>query len=620
MTGTDLRHRLAAILAADAAGYSRLMAADERGTLAVLDAGRAIFRKHIELNQGRVVDTAGDSVLAVFDTATGATLAALAIQVELASGAQDIPMDRRLLFRIGLHLGDVIEKSDGTIYGDGVNIAARLQALADAGGTVLSDSVRNAVYRKVGAGFDDLGVQSVKNIAEPVRAYRVRAAAGSESTRATSSKFIPSSVEIDLSLPDKPSIAVLPFTNMSSDPEQEYFADGVTEDIITELSRFHSLFVIARNSTFTYKGKPVDIKQVSRELGVRYVLEGSVRRASNRIRVTAQLIDSVTANHIWAEKYDRMLDDIFEVQEEITKSIVSTIAPEIEAAERLRARRPRPSDLTAYEIAVRAWADARVAFERTDKALRSQAIQQAKEAISIDPRSTLALNALAFAHWQDYWLRTSADLGSSWKQSMDAAQRAIELDRSDSTPYSSRAILMCFPLEPPPPWEGNAADNEVLADVRRAHDLNPNDAWTLNTLGFCEALWGKPVQAIEHLSQCLRNNPRDPVRYNVLSVLSMAHFLAKDYERGITVGLHAIGQAPNLLNAHSFLAMNYVGQQDLQKAKTAFEIARKLAPEYIEARLNGLTYYRNPEQRLRATLFLRIAAGINDPSAADSIR
>ena len=307
MSGTDLKQRLVAILAADAAGYSRLMSLAECGTVAALDVARSVFRAQTEANQGRVVDTAGDSVLAVFETAAGALNAALGIQAQLTEPHKDTPVERRMQFRIGIHSGDVMEKDDGSVYGDGVNIAARLQALAEPGQITVSDAIHGAVRGKVSATFVDQGEQQVKNIEHPVRAYRVQV--GEKAEPATASVAKPLAGEIDLSLPDKPSIAVLAFANMSGDPEQEYFTDGITEDIITELSRFHSLFVIARNSSFTYKGKAVDVRTVSKELGVRYVLEGSIRRAGNRIRVTAQLIDAITGNHIWAEKYDRVLED-----------------------------------------------------------------------------------------------------------------------------------------------------------------------------------------------------------------------------------------------------------------------------------------------------------------------
>src|SRR5262245_38009927 len=281
LTTTDLKQRLAAILAADVAGYSRLMAADERATVQSLDAARALFRGRIQANQGRVIDMAGDSVLAVFETAAGAGLAALDVQQQVESSMDGVSEDRRMRFRVGVHLGDVIEKGDGTVYGDGVNIAARLEGLALPGGITVSDAVECAVRNKVAARFVDQGEQSVKNIAHPVRAFRVQAL--------TPTPAQPTSVAAATGDPhaDKPSIIVLPFVNMSGVAEQEYFADGLTEDILTDLSRFRELFVISRNSSFKYKGKAVNVQQVARELGVQYVLEGSVRKAGNRVRITA---------------------------------------------------------------------------------------------------------------------------------------------------------------------------------------------------------------------------------------------------------------------------------------------------------------------------------------------
>lgn len=614
MAGVELKQRLSAILAADAVGYSRLMAADERATVAALDAARSVFRSQIEANQGRVIDMAGDSVLAVFEIATGAVAAALAVQQVLNASASAVPEDRRMKFRIGVHLGDVIEKADGTVYGDGVNIAARLEGLAEPGGITVSESVRTAVRGKVASTFEDQGEQKVKNIPEPVRAYRVKAG-GDTASNASSAVG-----EIDLSLPAKPSIAVLPFSNMSGDSEQEYFTDGITEDIITELSRFHSLFVIARNSTFTYKGRPIDVRTVARELGVRYVVEGSIRRAGNRVRVTAQLIDAVTGNHLWAERYDRVLEDIFAVQEEVTRSIVSAIAPEIESAESSKARRRQPTSLSAYEIAVRAWADSQRAFNDTDKSLRAQAIQEAKEALAIDSGSTLALNTLAWAQWQHVFFRTTPALDVAWHEGMNAVQRAIELDRSDSLGYAIKGLLLCYPVQESDGSSRADRYDEALSDTQRAHDLNLNDAFALAILGYTEAVSGNPAQGIEDLNQALRNNPRDPDRFRWVSLLSMASFLAKDYANGIKWGLNAVNEAPKLFNVRTFLAMNYVGLGEIEKAKAALELARRLAPEYVQSRLDGFSPYRKLEDRRRQMVFLRIAAGLEDPSAADSLR
>src|SRR5216683_1178509 len=307
LTSSGVRQRLVAILAADVAGYSRLMAVDERATVVALDAARRVFKAQIESHQGRVIDMAGDSVLAVFETATGAVAAALAIQETLAATEGAVPKDRRMRFRIGVHLGDVIEKADGTVYGDGVNIAARLEGLAEPGGITVSEGVQVALRNRVAATFEDQGEQQVKNISHPVRAFRVRG------PNAAVSK--PSGTAV------KPELAVLPFANMSGDPEQEYFADGMVEDIITALSRFRQLFVIARNSTFTYKGRAVDVRHVAKELGVRYVLEGSVRKSGGRVRITGQLIDAATGAHLWADKFDGSLEDVFELQDKVASSV-----------------------------------------------------------------------------------------------------------------------------------------------------------------------------------------------------------------------------------------------------------------------------------------------------------
>lgn len=519
MNGSELKQRLAAILAADVAGCSRLMSEGERATVAALDAARAVFRTQIESNQGRVIDMAGDSVLALFETASGAVLAALAIQQELNATSNSMPEDRRMRFRIGVHLGDVIEKTDGTVYGDGVNIAARLEGLAEPGGITISDSIRNAVRGKVGATFEDQGEQQVKNIAEPVRAYRVKAVGNAAADPALSMGGI------GLSLPAKPSIAVLPFVNMSGDPEQEYFTDGVSEDIITELSRFHSLFVIARNSSFAYKGKSPDVRQVGKELGVNYVLEGSIRRASNRIRVTAQLIDALTGIHVWADRYDRVLEDIFAVQEEVTRSIVAAIAPQVEDAEIAKARRVRPGNLGAYEIAVRATANAAESFGRMNRALRDQAIREANEAPAKDSGSLLALNALAFSQWQHVNFGTAADRKIASQEGMTATIRAISLDRSDHRAYIWKGMLLLFPATGETRWD------DALANLRRANELNPNDTLALLCLGFGEAITGNPRLSIDYLTRCLRLSPQDPWTYNVHNMLCIACFLERIMKR-----------------------------------------------------------------------------------------
>jgi adenylate cyclase len=583
------------------------MAADEAATVAALDAARAVFRAQIESNQGRVIDMAGDSVLAVFEIATGAVSAALAIQAALNDSSAAVPDDRRMCFRVGVHLGDVIEKADGSVYGDGVNIAARLEGLAGPGGIAISDSVRNAVKGKVDTGFEDLGEQTVKNIAEPVRACRL--------TSASADRFKPkrSVADIDLALPDKPSIAVLPFTNMSGDPEQEYFTDGVSEDIITELSRFKSLFVIARNSTFFYKGTSPDIRRVGKELGVRYVLEGSIRKASSRIRVTAQLIDSLTGNHIWAERYDRELEDIFAVQEDVTRAIVSAIAPQIDAAEREKSRRRRPESLSAYEIAVRANANASEAMIKSDQALREQAVREARDALAIDSRSSLALNSLAFAQFQHVIFRTAKNVKDAHEEGLAAAMKAIEIDPSDSRAHTTKAFLVQFDPDTPR-WD------EALASARRAHELNPNCLSALNALGNLEVLGGNHDRAAELLRAALRMSPRDALIYYVYANLALASCLTGEYANGVVYAQQGIGAAPRYGINHAVLAMNYVGLGEIDRARAAFDTAQRLSPSWIEQRLRGAVLFRNPADMHRGTTLLRIAAGLEDPAAANALR
>jgi TolB-like protein len=401
---------------------------------------------------------------------------------------------------------------------------------------------------------------------------------------------------------------------MSGDPEQEYFTDGVTEDIITELSRFHSLFVIARNSSFSYKGKSPDVRQVGKELGVRYVLEGSIRRASNRIRVTAQLVDALTGIHVWAERYDRVLEDIFAVQEEVTRSIVAAIAPQVEDAEVAAARRVRPGSLSAYEIAVRAWANASEAFGRMNRALREQAIREAKEALAKDSGSLLALNALAFSQWQHVNFGTAADRETAWQEGMDAAIRAISLDRSDNRPYTWKGMLLLFPAIGESRWD------EALANLRRANELNPNDTVALLCLGYGEAIAGNPHQGIEYLTRILRLSPYDPWTYNVHNILGIACFFTQDYEKILQWTSLANRDAPDLPHPYLFSAVAYVARAEIDKAKAALDGARRVAPEYVKLRLGGHMPYRKVEDRERYSVFLRIAAGLEDPSAADRLR
>jgi adenylate cyclase len=613
--GRDQR-RLAAILAADVVGYSRLMGRDESGTLTRLKAHRTErFESTLARHGGRLVKLTGDGALAEFPSAVDSLSAAIEFQQAMSEANSEEPEDTRIVFRIGLHLGDLIVDGDD-LYGDGVNVAARLEAEAPPGGIVISGTVHESVAGRLKATFDDLGGLVLKNISRPVQAFEVKwdPADWRDSATAVSPvtvTFQPS--DLPLPLPDIPSIAVLPFLNMSGDPEQEYFIDGITEDIITELSRFHSLFVIARNSSFSYKGKSPDIRQVGRELGVRYVLEGSIRKSSNRIRVTAQLVDTLTGNHIWAERYDRVLEDIFAVQEEVTKAIVAEIAPQIESTEQSKAIRRRPGNLSAYEIALRALAHAGEGWDKADRALIDQSIREAREALAMDPNSVSALHALAFGHGIALHTWMTEDRENAVRESISAAARAIELDNTNAFGYALRGLgaLLSLQLERYP---------DALADARRAHELNPNDTFVLNVLGNLEAAVGESERAIDHAQQVLRLNPRQSRIHVTYNLLAYASHGAKRYAEGIGWASRALNDMPKLPSAHSNLAICLVGAGEIDRAKAVFAAGQGLAPEYFRNGLEGTLPLTQPEHRKRVQTFLRIAAGIEDPSAAEAVR
>ncbi|MDP6952671.1 MAG: adenylate/guanylate cyclase domain-containing protein, partial [Alphaproteobacteria bacterium] len=444
MAERDVRQRLAAILAADVAGYSRLMGDDERATVVALDACRDIFRTHVTGHGGRVVDTAGDSVLAVFELATSAVDAAVAIQAALAVRNAPLSDDRRMRFRIGIHIGEVLTKPDGTIYGDGVNIAARLEAIAQVDGICVSDMVHGAVRGRVDKSFENLGEQEIKNIAEPVRAFRLVLSdeARGKTTRQRPVFAIGAAVLVlglvvalawwqftDRPGPAAPprverSIAVLPFTNMSGEAEQEYFADGISEDLITELSRFEGLLVIARNSSFRFKGQAVDVTEVAKALGVRYVLEGGVRRTGERVRITAQLIDADTGGHLWAERYDRELTDVFAVQDDVTRQIVAALETKIGGLTPTRGFKPLSSSHEAYDLFLRG----RVEKERRTAQTNQRARELFAQAIALDPTFAAAYAELSDAQYLAWNYGFSDDL--TLEIALATAEKAIALDRA----------------------------------------------------------------------------------------------------------------------------------------------------------------------------------------------
>ena len=520
-----MRQRLAAILAADVAGYSRLMAADERATVSALDAARGVFHRLIDSNQGRVVDMAGDSVLAVFDTASGAVNAALAVQQELAQAAQHLPEERRMRFRIGVHLGDLMEKADGTVYGDGVNIAARLEALAEPGGITVSETVEMAQRSRRTVAFEDEGEHAVKNIAHPVRAFRVRTA-GEGAAPAAPPRARPA-----LTLPDKPSIAVLPFDNMSGDSEQEFFADGVVEAITATLSRIRSFFVIARNSAFLYKGKSVDVQQVGRELGVRYVLEGSVQKAGQRLRITVQLIDATTGTHVWADRVDGTLEDVFELQDKITERVAGALQPSIRLAEIERARRKRPQDLGAYDYTMRAMPLVWVLEKRASE----EALELLAQALALEPEYPLALSLAGWCYAQRSVYGWTDDVGVARSNALTHAEKAADLGSEDPLILAVLGAVHCFLR--------NIGTARVM--LERAVTLDPNSAWSWSRLGWVENYSDRPERAVPHFERALRLSPLDPMNFNNYVGMASASEIAERYDEAVALYRRALQERPH---------------------------------------------------------------------------
>jgi adenylate cyclase len=550
-----MRQRLAAILAADVAGYSRLMAADERATVTALDTARGIFRRVIETNQGRVVDTAGDSVLAVFETASGAVSAALTVQKELAQVAEPLPEERRMLFRIGVHLGDVIEKADGTVYGDGVNIAARLEALAEPGGITVSEAIQMAQRNRSAVAFEDQGEHTVKNIAYPVRAFRLRGA-DEGAARASAPRASPA-----LALPDKPSIAVLPFDNMSGDPEQEFFADNVVEAITATLSRIRSFFVIARNSAFRYKGKGVDVQQVGRDLGVRYVLEGSVQKAGNRLRITVQLIDTATGAHVWVDRIDGTLEDVFDLQDRITERVAGALQPSIRLAEIERARRKRPQDLGAYDYTMRAMPWVWV----LEKSASEEALELLDRALAIDPEYPLALSLAGWCYAQRSVYNWTDDIDSARSNALKHAEKAAELGSDDPLILAVLGAVHCF-------LRNNGTARVML---ERAVALDPNSAWAWSRLGWVENYSDRPEQAVAHFERALRLSPLDPMNFNNYVGLGSASEVAERYDDAVAFYRRALQERPHAEWIVRNLLSALAGAGRMEEA--AIELKRLLA-------------------------------------------
>jgi adenylate cyclase len=533
---TKVSRRLVAVFAADVEGYSRLMGADEVGTLKGLTERRAILDRIIGEHGGRIANTAGDSVLAEFGSAVDAVQCAVEAQTALAEANASLAPDRRISFRMGIHIGDVMVRA-GDLFGDGVNIAARLQTLAKPGTVCISRTTYDQVRKVLPMTFVDLGVQQVKNIQEAIGAYQV--GAPSETREAVPTSVV--GTESPPPLPDKPSIAVLPFENMSGDLEQEYFADGMVEEIITALSRFKSLFVIARNSSFTFKGKAVDVKRVGRELGVRYVLEGSVRKAAGKVRITGQLIDAVTGAHLWADRFERDLTDVFALQDEVTVAVVSAIQPKLLQTEIAIAARRRPENLTAYDYYLRAIHQNYLA---TREGL-TEALRLALRALELDPRLGSVASLAGVCHMQNVIWGYAVDPQFDRNEAVRLSRLALRIDDSDPDTLARAGIISAFMV-------GDCESEIELAD--RAVAFNPNSflawfcrGWVYRTAGLLE-------EAVQSFERAIRMSPVDPVLYRVFSGMGYAFIELGRFDEAIVAAKKALRQNPSYSMAYRCLA------------------------------------------------------------------
>jgi adenylate cyclase len=562
------------------AGYSRLMGADEEGTLERLKALRhEIFDPKIAEHHGRIVKTTGDGLLVEFASVVDAVRCAVEVQQAMPERETGVGAEGRIELRIGINLGDVIVEGDD-LYGDGVNIAARIEALADAGGVFVSNTVHDHVRDRLPFVFEDLGEQQVKNIARPVRVYRVRDVTVAKSPAPPA-----------LPLPDKPSIAVLPFANMGGDPEQEYFADGMVEEIITALSRIRWLFVIARNSSFTYKSQAVDVKQVGRELGVRYVLEGSVRKGGNRVRITAQLIDALSGAHLWADRFDGSLEDVLELQDKVASSVAGVIEPTLQAAEIRRSAERVTKDLTAYDLYLRAlphWA-------MYEKDRLVQALDLLGGAIERDSQYGPALALAAQCHFQLDHGGWADDRETNRRKGIDLARRALRSTPDDPEVLANAAIALGY-------FGGDI--DAAIALVDRSLSLNTSFARGWFWSGVLRNWVGRPDLALEHFETFLRLNPHERLTF-YQNAIGISLFFTRRFDEAVAKFLGALEHHPNNVMGHRFLAACYAHMGRLDEARDMVERLRTLTPDVLDS----ATRYRNRDYRELYLAGLRLAAG-----------
>jgi adenylate cyclase len=568
--------RLTTILAADVVGYSRLTGVDEEGTVSRL---RALRQEPIDpviaANGGGTVKLMGDGRLVEFSSVVDAVRCAIELQNKMTARNIDVAPDKRIEFRVGIHLGDVMVESDGDLMGDGVNIAARLEGIAEPGGICLSTAAYEQVRDKLHEQFIDLGDKELKNIARPVRVYRI-------DIKAASTNAAPEVTKSALALPDKPSIAVLPFQNMSGDLEQEYFSDGMVEDIITGLSRMHWLFVIARNSSFAYKGKSPDIRGVGRELGVRYVLEGSVRKAGGRVRITGQLIDAASGAHIWADRFEGGLEDIFDLQDRFTSSVVGAIEPALRAAEMKRAQAKPTESLNAYDYFLRAQAQPYNATRTANK----DALDFCLKAIAIDPRYASPYGLAAYCVAGSITSGWVSDAENARNEVIALALKAIEFGANDPT-----ALWMAG-------WALDLAPHDydrALAAIGRSLSLDPNSAMAWNFSGWVHWHCGDGNTAIDHIQRAIRLSPHEPLAYIFKGGIGWAHFVEGRYEEAIKWADMAIHDEPRWTTPHRCKASAYGLLGRLEEARAALRMLLPLQPDATIAKLRSLMPLKRAE-------------------------
>jgi adenylate cyclase len=538
---------------------------------------RELIEPSLSRHEGRLIKTTGDGALAEFASPLAAVRCAVEIQDHLASGGSPLRL------RVGLNLGDVIVGHDGELYGDGINIAVRLEGIADPGGILISEKVFSEVEGKLDVGFEDRGGQQLKNISRPVRAYAVRAGALSVPTEGLATAP---------PLPDKPSIAVLPFENMSGDPEQEYFADGMVEEIITALSRSKSLFVIARHSTFTYKGKSIDIKQVGCELGIRYVLEGSVRKAGNRVRITAQLIDAATGAHLWADRFDSQLEDIFDLQDQVTSSVIGAIFPQLERAEIERAKRKPTESLQAYDYYLRALSS----FYQFTREQNIEAVRLSQAANEIDPEFAAAYAIGAYSYLQRKMFGWMSDAAQDRVETQRLVKRAIELAKDDPTVLARAGQVISGLM-------GEVEEGAAL--VSRAQNLDPNLVIARYPAGW-EHLWlGDVDEALKQFHLTVRLSPLDPLRFFAQTGIAFAHFMAGRYDDGSSWARSAVLQRPNYPNAQFILAACHAMSGRVEEARVVSARLMRAKPALRISKIK--TKFRRAEDIERLLQACRIA-------------